>query len=49
MYEVGDRVFLEEKYDRFINSPEYRGKEVKIIAIDKNDYFFTLLRKISER
>lgn len=39
MYEVGDRVFLEENYDRFINSPGYRGKEVKIIAIDKNDWF----------
>lgn len=39
MYEVGDRVFLEENYGRFLNRPLYRGKEVKIIAIDKNDWF----------
>ena len=39
MYEVGDRVFLTDEYDRFLNSPLYKGNEVEIIAIDRGDDF----------
>lgn len=38
MYEVGDRIFLVEGYDRHFNRAN-QGKYVKIIAIDRHDGF----------
>lgn len=39
MYEVGDKVFLTDGYDKFLNIHVNRGKGVKIIEIDKDDRF----------
>ena len=39
MYEVGDRVFLTDGYDFYLNNSGNRGKEVEIIAIDRGDDF----------
>lgn len=42
MYEVGDRVFLVEGYDRHFNRAN-QGKYVKIIAIDRHDGFYLIV------
>lgn len=50
MYEVGDRVFLTDGYDKYLNIPGNRGKEVKIIEVDKDDYFLPyFIKTISGR
>lgn len=38
MYEVGDKIFLEEYHDRLLNRSN-KGKYVEIIAIDRFDDF----------
>ena len=41
MYEVGDKIFLTEECDRIYNKSNI-GKEVDIIAIDRQDRFLPI-------